>query len=113
MEVCFLVGEWESCISRGYYAAYHMVAAVIEAKKGFTRPSWEHERLLQDFREHFTSIGYMFSDQDGDDLANLMGLRFEVDYRDVEYNVRTIERAMERTRRLYSRIKEVLDAENT
>jgi len=86
-----------------------LVAAVIETKIGLTRRPWEHKTLLEDFRHGFTLKGFLFSQQDGDDLNALMTHRFTGDYGETELQEKTVELALDKARRLCQKVTEVLN----
>ncbi len=46
-------GDWETAVSRSYYAAYHAVIAVFETKEGIVRATWSHN-----FRPYFERYTY-------------------------------------------------------
>ncbi len=104
--------EWDSCISRAYYACYHCVAAVIEAKIGFTRRRWDHKPLLEDFRQYFSRKGFFFRPSDADDFDVLMALRFSADYDDSGLNNVKARDALEKAKELCDKIREVLSEKN-
>lgn len=110
-DACYQVSEWESSISRAYYAAYHLVAAVIEAKIGFTRKPCEHDTLLNDFRENVgpSSKRPLFYKEDVERFDTLLSLRYAADYDDAFNNDVVALRALQRAKVLNQKIREVLE----
>lgn len=101
--------DWESVASRAYYAAYHLVAALLEEKASVTRRPWRAEVLQGDFRQNFTHKSYLFSMRDADLLRRLIDVRYDADYHNIPITRRKAERALAEAEDLCSRLKEVID----
>ena len=64
-------GDWETAVSRSYYAVYHAVICLLESKAGLHRGTWHHNQVQTDFRAHFTNPGYLFNMRDAAMLSDL------------------------------------------
>lgn len=99
---------WETCVSRSYYAVFHLVAALVETRTGIPSRSWRHEILREEFEVRFCRRGFLFSRQDGSSLHDLMAERVAADYLDERFSGRRARRNLERASQLSSRLKEQL-----
>lgn len=72
--------DWETAVSRAYYAAYHSVVALLEERAGMTRTRWDHTQLRGAFRSHFGSRGFLFTKRDAGNLDKLNEDRLAADY---------------------------------
>lgn len=90
---------WETCVSRCYYAAYHLVAALLEGKGGYAPQRWSHEQLAESFREGVAK-GLGFSSRDVDLLATLSRERSAADYEHAGFNRERAEAAVATARDL-------------
>ena len=100
--------HWETCVSRGYYAIYHLVVAVLIVRRGVDASQWRHAAVRDAFIEHFCKPGYFFSDQDGKDMTRLLEDREDADYHDVTFNDRRARRSFEKAETLANKVLEVL-----
>ncbi|MCL0095280.1 HEPN domain-containing protein [Dehalococcoidia bacterium] len=73
-------GDYESCVSRSYYAAYHMVVILLASKANIRRKRWDHNELHRAFGEQFCKKGWLFTREDGDLFRTLQLERFSTDY---------------------------------
>ncbi|MCD5413073.1 MAG: HEPN domain-containing protein [Dehalococcoidia bacterium] len=53
-------GDYESCVSRSYYAAYHMVVILLASKANIRRKRWDHNELHRAFGEQFCKKGWLY-----------------------------------------------------
>jgi uncharacterized protein (UPF0332 family) len=67
--------DWETAVSRAYYAAYHSVISVLETREGIVRANWSHN-----FRPFYARYTYLEGLRDDIDL--LYRERLAADYRD-------------------------------
>ena len=103
----FRQGHWETSVSRAYYAVYHLVAAVLEARGPGPRRRWNHAPLHKAFTEHFARRGYLFSKKDAGTLYGLMQERFAADYEDVSFTEKRARRSLDKAEALCREILEV------
>lgn len=104
-------GHLETALSRAYYAAYHLAAAVLAEKAGIYRARWDHLILHREFLDRFCRRGYLFSRADGDDLADLLNARYDADYNDVSFTARGVERLLGRAEALCAKALRVMAGE--
>jgi uncharacterized protein (UPF0332 family) len=104
----FDTGLWETSVSRAYYALYHVVAAMLESRKGLSRDRWTHQQLLNDFRQHFARPGFLFSVRDARDLNQLLEERLSADYERTHFERRRAEDSLKRAEQLYHKILGVI-----
>ena len=104
----FEQGQWETSVSRAYYAAYHLVAALLEARGPGPRRRWNHTQLLNVFNDHFARRGYLFAKKDAGDLSTLMQERLTADYEDVSFDEKRARRCLDRAEALCQKILEVV-----
>ena len=96
----------ETCISRCYYAAYHLVAALLESRGGLQQQRWRHERLVAEFGQKYARRGFLFSKRDVDILGALLNERYRADYGNVRFTQRQVGQILEATRLLCRRLLE-------
>lgn len=72
--------DWETAVSRAYYAVYHAVIALLEARAGIVRRRWDHVQVQNDFRTHFTRRGYLFTVRQAGHFEELLEARLVADY---------------------------------
>lgn len=107
-EEAFVTEMWETCVSRCYYAAYHLVAALLESRNSGIRRRWNHETLISTFEARFARRGFIFSRRDGQFLHQLLYKRYDADYNDVRFSRRDIQELFERTQALCKRLLEAI-----
>lgn len=108
-QFAFERGQWETCVSRAYYAIYHLVVAVLAAKAGKRRNRWDHKPLLRAFKQEFTSKGFLFDRGDANSLDDLLQERFAADYDNVNYDARLTRRALEKALALAQKLRGALE----
>jgi uncharacterized protein (UPF0332 family) len=72
--------DWETAVSRAYYAAYHSVIALVEIRAGVARTRWDHNQLRGAFRSRFGARGFLFTTRDAANFDKLYGHRLAADY---------------------------------
>jgi uncharacterized protein (UPF0332 family) len=90
--------------NRAYYAAYHAVAHVAQARRlAFTsgRGYYQHDTLPDEARQHG-----ILSDEGRNDLKELFGMRVKADYEEEPVDIEEAERVASLARKL---VKEVLE----
>jgi uncharacterized protein (UPF0332 family) len=108
-ERAFAAGDWETAVSRAYYAAYHSIVAVLEIRAQMHRSRWDHTQLQNEFRARFTNRGFLFSSRDARSLLDLYEARIDADYTDLPHRRREIEDLLAKARGLWARAKEVMN----
>ena len=103
-QLAFEHGQYESAVSRAYYAAYHMVAWVLLERGNIDRERWDHIQLHKAFVESFCKKGFLFTAADGDLVKELQDERADADYQNVRFNQRRVERLIARTDALCAKI---------
>ena len=104
----FAAEDWETAISRAYYALYHGVIAVTETKTGVSYNRWDHVQLQNDFRIHFSNRGFLFSAADARDFARLFEARLVADYGRETLRRPEVRTLMMKARSLHEKIGEVV-----
>jgi uncharacterized protein (UPF0332 family) len=97
----FESGDWETAVSRGYYALYHAVIALLEARAGVVRRRWDHVQVQLDFRTHFARRGFLFTTRDAQYFEELYRARLAADYEAERVEARRATRHMNNVRELY------------
>jgi uncharacterized protein (UPF0332 family) len=100
------VEDWETCVSRAYYAVYHAVIYLLEVRANLHRRRWDHDQIQADFRSRFASRGFLFSRQDTIGFNKLREDRLKADY-DPNSNRQSAVRSLQTSRSLLARITEV------
>jgi uncharacterized protein (UPF0332 family) len=107
-ERAFDAQDWETAVSRAYYAVYHAAITVLEARGGLRRRRWDHLQLQIDFRERFARRGYLFSIRQADELASMYEARLTADYGWQALSRGRVQIALERAHRFILAVIEVM-----
>ncbi|MPZ48566.1 MAG: HEPN domain-containing protein [Dehalococcoidia bacterium] len=107
-ERAFTSEDWETTVSRAYYALYHAVIALLENKTTVRRNRWEHVELHYLFRSQFAQRGFLFVVRDAEDFERLHRQRLAADYEQRGLSRRMTEDALRTANRLYAKIREVI-----
>jgi uncharacterized protein (UPF0332 family) len=66
----FEAEDWDTAVSRAYYACYHVVIALLELRAGVRRRRWDHVEVQTEFRQRFANRGFLFTRRDAQDLES-------------------------------------------
>jgi uncharacterized protein (UPF0332 family) len=105
-ERAFEISDYETAISRAYYACYHAIVRLLESRADIRCPRWDHVQLQSEFRRNFSSKGYLFSVRAARDLEELQASRLMADYENRQSTPRQVEGLMARARVLLSAVVE-------
>jgi len=105
----FEADDFETAVSRAYYAAYHSVIAVLESRAGVSRRRWDHSQLQAAFRREFGAKGFLFSIRDSGDFDKLYEDRLIADYERLEFRRAAAANALTIARGLTARIRRSVD----
>jgi uncharacterized protein (UPF0332 family) len=98
-------GDWETAISRAYYAIYHLAVSLLESKGGMTaRGRWDHDQVHTAFGSQFANRGYIFNSRDATLLRELYQDRLVADYERTSVSQAQSQRRLTTTQSLYERI---------
>jgi uncharacterized protein (UPF0332 family) len=100
--------DWETAVSKAYYASYHTVVELMEVKAGVRRRSWNHMQVQNDFRRLFGQSGFLFTITDARDLQQLYQARLIADYEQTQTRQRQSVDFVLRAKRLCDKIIEVI-----
>jgi uncharacterized protein (UPF0332 family) len=101
-------GDADSCVSRAYYAAFHAILLLFEAR-GNTRERWSHTEVYRVFSLEFCNRGYRgFSKRDADTLAEIQRARLDADYGLNAINLVRAERVLGKAASLCIKVQEVV-----
>jgi uncharacterized protein (UPF0332 family) len=101
-------GDWETAVSRAYYAAYHSIVAVLEVRGRVGRERWDHVQVQNEFRARFTNRGFLFNSRDARALADLYEARIDADYTTKSWRRSAAEVLISRARELCNHAREVI-----
>jgi uncharacterized protein (UPF0332 family) len=101
----FEVDDWETAVSRAYYAVYHSMIALLEAKTELRIPR-RHAQLHNLLRSPL--VATIVSIQDASDVRRLYFVRQSADYDDVLLDRTLAEESLRKARILCQRIGEVM-----
>jgi uncharacterized protein (UPF0332 family) len=101
--------DWETAVSTAYYAAYHSVIALVEARAGIIRRRWDHMQLRGAFRSNFGARGFLFTARDAANFDKLYERRLEADYESGPIRRPIATGSVENSRSLCTRIKRMLE----
>ena len=104
----FLAEEWDTAVSRAYYAAFHAVIALLDAKAGLRWRTWGHAQVQHDFRANFSKRGFLFTKRHVEDLNSLYEGRLIADYEKSDFSRPVVADLLERVRRLNESIVEAI-----
>ena len=101
--------DWDTAVSRAYFAVYHGVIEVMERRGGVPpRARWDHSQLRNEFRSRFTNRGFLFTTRNAIDLDRLYEERLIADYERGPLNQRRARNSVTAAGNLLSRVIEVL-----
>jgi uncharacterized protein (UPF0332 family) len=100
--------DYETAVSRAYYACYHSVITVLEGKAGMRRTRWDHTQVAVLFRQQFGNKSYLFMRRDADLFESLQEARLVADYEDEPPTQRVATRHIAAANALVARAREVL-----
>ncbi len=101
-------GDADSCVSRTYYAVFHALVLLFEAR-GNTRERWSHLEVQRVFLQEFCNRGYLgFNKRDAQTFKDLYRGRLDADYGWGAANVVRSERLLGRAASLFIKIREVV-----
>jgi uncharacterized protein (UPF0332 family) len=98
--------DYETAVSRAYYACYLSIVRLMESRAGIRRPRWDHVQLQTEFRRSFASKSYLFSVRQARDLEELQASRLVADYENRQATTRQVEGLMTKARGLLSAVLE-------
>jgi uncharacterized protein (UPF0332 family) len=93
------VQDYETAVSRAYYAAYHAVVAIFESRLNLIRPRWSHN-FLPYFERNAEVRDLRF------DVAYLYEMRAKADYEDAAFTADDVQRVLAAGRRVVDRAGE-------
>jgi uncharacterized protein (UPF0332 family) len=101
-------GDADSCASRAYYAVFHALVLLFEAR-GNTRERWSHTEVHKVFLLEFCNRGYLgFSKRDASTLKRLYRARLDADYGLNVINLVRAERLLRQAASLFVKVQEVV-----
>ena len=96
--------DYETAVSRAYYACYHAIIVAFEVKMGLTRDHWPHN-----FRPYFDRFNDLAELRLV--LADLYAARVKADYEEAGFTGAAVEDLLQQARRLLIRANEVSDGQ--
>jgi uncharacterized protein (UPF0332 family) len=101
-------GDADSCVSQAYYAVFHAIILLFEAR-GNTRERWSHTEVHKVFLLEFCNRGYLgFSKRDADTLGELQQARLDADYGLTAINLVRAERLLRKAASLFIKVQGVV-----
>lgn len=96
-------GDYDSCISRSYYALFHAAIARLETL-GVKQEKWEHRFSLAEFNKEFIHRRKMFDSGMGKAVYDILDQRKEADYGVEEKSFKKAKRVLDKTERILNSI---------
>lgn len=96
-------GDYDSCISRCYYALFHASVARLE-KLGIKQAKWDHRFVLAEFNKEFIHRRKIFQRSLFDVLVDAFDQRREADYGVEERSLKKAKRLLDKTERIFNSI---------
>jgi uncharacterized protein (UPF0332 family) len=94
--------DYETAVSRAYYAAYHAVIACFEVRLGITRPHWTH--YLAPYFRRVTELRDV-----RERLSALYLARIRADYEEVTFSIEEAEASLAVASAIIATAREVID----
>ena len=102
-------GDYDSCISRCYYALFHATVAMLE-KSGMSRAKWGHNFVLASFNKEYIHRKKIFRSETGKSIHDIFEQRQEADYSTDEKSFKKAKRVLDKTDAIFhSILKELCD----
>lgn len=100
-------GDYDSCISRCYYALFHVSIVLLETL-GVRQTKWEHRFVLSAFNKECVHRRKIFPHHFGQILEDIFYERMDADYRIEEKSFKTAKRLLDKAEKIfYSILKEL------
>ena len=96
-------GDYDSCISRCYYAVFHASVALLETL-GVKQEKWEHRFVLAEFNKQFVHRRKMFPSEISETMHTLFRQRREADYGRDEKPFKKAKRVLDKTSIIFHHI---------
>ena len=100
--------DWETAVSRAYYAVFHAVIAVLETRARIRRARWDHDEVQAQFRVQFARQGFLFNIRDAEDFEAMYRARLVADYQSTPLTPRIVTTQVRYARRLLEKIVEAV-----
>jgi uncharacterized protein (UPF0332 family) len=102
-------GDVDSCVSRAYFAVFHVEIAALVQLTSFRQERWGHDRVQAEFNRRLIHEQKRFSAALRCIHNDLIGRRHLADYTDQHVSARVAERCLRKATEMVSTIAAVLE----
>lgn len=102
-------GDFDSCVSRAYYAVFHIEIAALLKRTSFRQERWGHDRVQAEFNRRLIRDQKLFPASLRFIHNDLIGRRHTADYSDQHISMRAAERCLGKATEMVSVIADVLE----
>jgi uncharacterized protein (UPF0332 family) len=102
-------GDVDSCVSRAYFAVFHVEIAALVQLTSFRQERWGHDRVQAEFHRRLIHEQKRFSAALRFIHNDLIGRRHLADYTDQHVSARVAERCLRKATEMVSTIAAVLE----
>jgi len=102
-------GDFDSCVSRAYFAVFHVEIAALVKLTEFRQDRWGHDSVQGEFNRRLIRSRHLFPSSLRFIHNDLIGRRHIADYKDQHVSARTAERCLEKAAEMVSIIAGVLE----
>jgi uncharacterized protein (UPF0332 family) len=102
-------GDYDSCVSRAYFAVFHSEIAALVRLTPFRQDRWGHDRVQAEFNRRLIQERKLFTTSLRFIHNDLIGRRHIADYKDQHVGMRVAERCLAKAREMVSTITHLLE----
>jgi len=102
-------GDFDSCVSRAYFAVFHVEIAALLQLTSFRQERWGHDRVQAEFNRRLIHEQKRFSAALRFIHNDLIGRRHMADYTNQHVSARAAERCLRKATEMVSTIAAVLE----
>lgn len=109
-DLLFHANRFDSCVSRCYYALYHLIIALLETQ-GIRSKEWDHGFVLGEFTKAFVHRKKKFARDFVTQLYDIRKQRNEADYSIFPVSAKKAKRVFDKTNVLWNNLRRELQYE--
>jgi uncharacterized protein (UPF0332 family) len=108
-QLAYDYGDFDSCVSRAYFAVFQIEIAALVKLTAFRQERWGHDRVQAEFNRRLIRDQKMFSASMRFIHNDLLGRRHTADYSAQQVSARAAERCLRKATEMVLSIAEVLE----
>jgi uncharacterized protein (UPF0332 family) len=105
----YVQGDFDSCVSRAYFAVFQAEIAALIKLTEFRQEQWRHDRVQAEFNRRLIHARKLFPASLRSIHYDLVGIRHTADYSDRVISARTAEQCLGRAAEMLTNIVRALE----